>query len=345
MIKYITPVAPEAASGLLGDIYNQIRHDFGAVVEPFAVHSISPRLLAAVWSVCRESDLVGVVPRQIKEAVAVTISKMNRCSYCVDAHLVMLHALKAHSTARELEHDRFNRLSDYAPSLFAGAGAMCAPRPPAAFTGQEIPEMIGTAVFFQYINRMVTILLDDTPLPFSQRWLRGLLMRGGGWFHSFAARRPKTPGDSLAFLPDVPLPDDLAWASASPALSGALARLSHEIEQQGHAALPSETITFASEFIQKSEIEAHCFDRASVELAIQHLNPAQSNSARLVLLTALAPHEVDEKVIRAFADPAQDQEKLLGALSWASFTAARQIGSWLAAGAASSSSSLGMSLQ
>jgi hypothetical protein len=50
----------------------------------------------------------------------------------------------------------------------------------------------------------------------------------------------------------------------------------------------------------------------------------------LVLLTALAPHQVDETVIRSFADPKNEQEKILGAISWASFAAARRIGSWLA---------------
>ena len=46
--------------------------------------------------------------------------------------------------------------------------------PVPSFTGEEISEIIGTVVFFQYINRIVTVLLDDTPLPFSQPWLGGL---------------------------------------------------------------------------------------------------------------------------------------------------------------------------
>ena len=330
MVKYITPVRPDAASGLVGDVYNQIKCDFGAVVEPFAVHSISPRLLAAVWAVCRESELVGVVPREVKEAVAVKISKMNQCSYCVDAHLVMLHALRAHSTARELSHQA---ISDRFPDLFATT-AMCGQRSTgetASFTPKEVPEMIGTAVFFQYINRIVTVLLGETPLPFTQQWLKGILLRGGGWFHSFAARRAKAPGESLAFLPEAALPDDLSWASTNPALAGALARLAHEIEQEGRSALPAETLSFASEFIQDWQGEARQIDRDSVEVAIAQLSPGQAGPARLVLLTALAPHEVDERVIFEFIDPQQDQQRLLGALSWASFTAARRMGSCLSA--------------
>ncbi len=170
------------------------------------------------------------------------------------------------------------------------------------------------------------------------------MMRSGGWIHSFAARRPKTAGASLAFLPDVSLPEDFAWASTSPTLAGALARLAHEIEREGRASLPEETIAFASEYIQKWHGEAHGADRNSVEVAVKRLNPRQSSSARLTLLTALAPHEVDEKVIGEFVDPRQDQERLLGALSWASFTAARRIGSWLSDHVGGSAPSLVTSL-
>ena len=171
------------------------------------------------------------------------------------------------------------------------------------------------------------------------------MMRSGGWLHSFAARRPKASGASLAFLPEVGLPDDLAWASASATLAGALGRLAHEIDREGRAALPAETISFASDYIQKWEGNAHGIDRDSVDDAISRLSPEHSSSARLVLLTALAPHEVDEKVICEFADSGQGQKRLLGALSWASFTAARRIGSWLAAGTNSSAFSPGISLQ
>src|SRR3972149_4506257 len=123
MIKYITPVRPGAAHGLVDDVYKQIKGDFGAVVDPFAVHSISPRLLAAVWAACRESQLVGIVPREIKEAVAVTVSKINHCPFCVDAHVVMLHALKAHGVAQALTHDRPDRLSERNRPVFAWAEA------------------------------------------------------------------------------------------------------------------------------------------------------------------------------------------------------------------------------
>lgn len=287
-MKYITPVRPGAARGLVADVYKQIKRDFGALVDPFVVHSISPELLAAVWGACRESELVGVVPREIKETVAVTISKTNQVPFCVDAHVVMLHALKAHEVADALLHDRPDRFPEPTRQAFEWSRATAQPAALLSpFAEQETAEMIGTAVFFHYMNRVATVLLDETPLPSSRKSLKGLLSRIAGWYFSFAARRPKTPGDSLAFLPDAPLPEDLAWASTSRTLAGAWARFALEIERQGQAALPKDTRALASTVIRNLEGPANELRNGSLEAAVQPLPSDQRSAARLVLLSTL----------------------------------------------------------
>jgi len=65
-IKYIQPVAPNYTQGLVARVYPQIKKEFGALVEPFTLHSPSPELLAGAWSACWESLLVGIVRRDIK---------------------------------------------------------------------------------------------------------------------------------------------------------------------------------------------------------------------------------------------------------------------------------------
>lgn len=335
MIKYITPVRPAAASGMVGEVFQQIKGDFGAVVAPFSVHSISPRLLAAVWGACRESQLAGTVPREIKEAVAVAVSKLNNCPFCVDAHSIMLGAMQAHCVAHALNHNRPDQLPERTRAIVewaASTGQLRSESLPLPFSAEEAPEIIGTTLFYHYMNRIAIILLNDTPLPSSRRWLKGALSRIASWYFSIAARRVKVPGASLALLPHAELPQDLAWAAANERLAGAWARFAHEVERLGQAALPAETMKFASEVIQKWEGGELRISRGAVEEAIQRLRPDERSCGRLVLLTALAPHDVDEKIIRDFADPASEPEKLLGALSWASFSAARRIGSWLHVG-------------
>ena len=59
------------------------------------------------------------------------------------------------------------------------------------------------------------------------------------------------------------------------------------------------------------------------------LNEKSKDIGRLVLLTALTPYQVDEGVVNAFTAHITGDGRLIGALAWGSFTAARRIGTWL----------------
>jgi AhpD family alkylhydroperoxidase len=113
-IRYIQPVAPNSAEGLAARVYPQIKKEFGALVEPFTLHSPLPELLAGAWSACRESLLVGSVRREVKEAVAATVSRINQCAYCVDAHTIMLNAISALNSADAIIHQRYDQIRDAA---------------------------------------------------------------------------------------------------------------------------------------------------------------------------------------------------------------------------------------
>lgn len=55
----------------------------------------------------------------------------------------------------------------------------------------------------------------------------------------------------------------------------------------------------------------------------------QNDIGRLVPLTALAPYQADDSIVHTFVTQISEDKKLLAALAWASFTAARRIGTWL----------------
>jgi len=48
-IRHVQAVVPNAAEGLVARVYPQIKNEFGALVEPFTLHSPSPELLAGAW--------------------------------------------------------------------------------------------------------------------------------------------------------------------------------------------------------------------------------------------------------------------------------------------------------
>ena len=59
------------------------------------------------------------------------------------------------------------------------------------------------------------------------------------------------------------------------------------------------------------------------------LDDADKPAARLTLLTALAPYQIDENTIAAFRAQHPGDNKLIAATAWVSFTAARRVGTWL----------------
>ena len=334
MIKHIQTVSITSASGLLAQAYPQIKRDFGALVEPFTLHASAPRLLAGVWMATRETELVGSVRREIKEAVAATISRLNQCPYCVDAHTVMLNATSAHGISTAISHEHDDQIQDTnIRQVVAWAKATRSPgdpllqKPP--FSETEAPEIIGTAVVFHYINRMVDIFLGETPLPSNHNWLKGTLKRMAGWYFSRAARRQKTAGTSLTLLPEADLPADLGWAEASPMIAGAFARWADAVEMAGQEALPADVRDLVCEHTATWNGETPGLSRNWVEKAVTGLADSDKPAARLTLLTAFAPYQIDENTIAAFRAQQPEDKKLIAATAWASFTAARWVGTWL----------------
>jgi len=334
VIKYISVVKPSSASGLVAGVYAQVDRDFGRVVEPFQLHSPLPELLAGAWMACRETELVGVVPRTFKEVVAASVSQLNQCAYCVDAHTIMLSAAGEGKIANAISKARYEDITDEKTfSIIQWALATASPRsellrwPP--FSKQEAPEFIGTAVFYHYVNRMANALLGETPLPLSQGWLRSPLKSIASQTFSNALNRPKTVGDSLEFLPKADLPNDLRWAKPSTNVARAYACFAKAVEEAGEQALPAEVRAHVDEELSEWTGKTSELSLAWSEDAISRFDEATESAARLAILTALAPDRIEGKAVLAFRKHFPEDTKLLGALAWASFAAAKKIGTWL----------------
>lgn len=332
-MRYIESVKPPGAPPLTAAVYRQVRREFGALVEPFTLHSPVPELLAGVWTACRETLLAGRVARSTKEAVAATVSRTNECPYCVDAHTIMLHSSSLHGPAHAIGMGRDEDIGDphlrnivqwAALSRTPGAGVLRAP----PFDGRDAPEIIGTAVVFHYINRMVTVFLAETPLPSRRRWLRGPLKRIASLVFARAVKRDKTPGTSLALLPGAPLPGDMGWALASPHVAGALARFAAVVESLG-SFLPEAVRGRVRERLEEWDGKDPGLGRRWVEDAVGDLDERSRRACRMALLAAFAPYQVDEQAVREFLDLYPGPGMLLSALAWGSLQAARRIGSWL----------------
>ncbi len=126
------------------------------------------RCAARVLGHFREATHGHRVGRATKEAVAAAVSAINTCPYCVDVHTTMLHALGDTAPAAAIASG--GDVAD--PNLGAVVGWARANRQPDApihrqrpFPDEHAPELIGVALGYHYINRMVNIFAAASPFP------------------------------------------------------------------------------------------------------------------------------------------------------------------------------------
>jgi AhpD family alkylhydroperoxidase len=161
-------------------VYEQMAREF-AVVPALTIFSPVPDLLASIWCLSREALIVDRANRPRREALATAVSRVDKCPYCVDIHHSMLHATADHELAEALattaDADTFARSHPLVAWGLATAhpGAAIVACPP--FSGEEAAQFLGTAVTFHFINRMVNLFLEPSPLPFGSTPMKPLIAR------------------------------------------------------------------------------------------------------------------------------------------------------------------------
>jgi AhpD family alkylhydroperoxidase len=334
-IRYIRTVRQSAAQGLVRAVYEQIRREFGVLGEPLVVHSPIPGLLAGVWCACREAILAGVVPRHAKESIAVAVSRLNECPYCMDAHTVLLRAAGAHEAADAIRNDEEDSLAD--PGLRRIVGWASSTRAPGPgvfknrpFSTGQAPEFIGTAFWIHYINRIATVFLDPRLIRIPGRLsvLRAAAERIGGMYFSRTVAQRLVPGASLPLLDGIRcIPP--SWAAPAPPISAAFGALAAGAEEAGQKATCAETRAWAESVLSGWQGNSPGMSRSWLDVHLRELDPDLRPEGTLVMLAAMAPYQVDEDVIDRFRRARPGDTNILGAVSWGAFRAAERIASWL----------------
>jgi AhpD family alkylhydroperoxidase len=357
-VRYVTPVRLGAAHDLVGQVYQQVQRDFGVLAPPVALHSPAPDVLAASWLMLRETLLVtGLVERAAKEAVATAVSRGNTCPFCVTVHSGTLNGLIQSDDAIALANDHIDAVTDprvraIAAWARASGTAEGAARYEPVCPATDAPELIGTAVLLQYLNRMVNVFLGEVPLPPGvPRIALGRVMRVLGKMIRTAAGEAHQPGAALDLLPPAApgpdgggqaLPDDLAWASSSPTVAEAFARAAAAVDAAGLRSVPAPVRELVTVELAGWHGEARGPSRAWVEDALSGLPAAHRAAGRLALLTALASYQIDRSVVDEFrakqsgdrqsGDRQSGDRTLIELTSWASLAAARRAGGWIPVG-------------
>ncbi|WP_216216970.1 carboxymuconolactone decarboxylase family protein [Amycolatopsis aidingensis] len=327
-VRQVRAVRFRAAGSEVARVYREIERDFGVLAPPIVLHAPAPDVMAACWLMLRETLLVpGAAPRAHKEAVSTAVSAGNSCPFCVTMHSSMLADLVGYregaipdpAARAAAEWATANAVSD------GGAGH------PVPFPAEQAPEMVGTAVILQYLNRMVNIFLGEAPLPpFAPAATLGVVRRVLVWLIKSAERGGPRAGASLDLLPAAPPHPELGWSAGNPAIAEAYARGTAVIEAAGRRSIPAEVRELVSEHLARWDGRPIGPSRAWVEDAVAALPGDRRPAGRLALLTALASYQIDQPVLDDFRAQLPADRALIDLTSWASLAAALRAGSWMA---------------
>jgi AhpD family alkylhydroperoxidase len=291
--RFFTPVPARNATGLTAAVYEHLSAEFLGPLPTFMALSAAPDLLAATWALMRESLLAasppaGGVPRTDREVVASAVSRANRCRFCIDAHVLLLHALGEHDLAEVLargETPADPRLA----RLVAWAEASRSPRATGWSAQDHTPEHLGTLLAFHFINRIVSSLLHENLLPGNLQ--RSSLVRNvGGRMYAKVARPLREPGRSLALLDGIDAGPAPQWAAGSP-IGAAYAAL-RAVATEGGQLLSAEARALVRDTVDAADGVHPPKPTEWATRLVADLHGAERVGARLALLAAVAPSAV-----------------------------------------------------
>ncbi len=331
-VRYVTAVPPAEARGLVAAVYTQAQQETRLVTPPLRAHSPAPEVLAACWMLVREPLVAGAVSRTVKEAVATAISTANTCPYCADMHSTSLYELAGETAAEAIlagdldgiDDARIRDLVRWAANTDkAGTDREVRVPMPAA----ERAELVGMAVAFHYLTRMVNVFLPNTLLPAGVRGAtRRRLKQGISVAMRPALRTPAAPGRALPLLATAPATGDPGWASGNATIAEAMTRAYAQFEVAGRRSLPEAARRITLAQLDRWHGEPPGISARWCEPLLVGLDQPQRAAARLAVLVAVSSFQVDTEVVAEFRRWYPADETLVEAVAWASCAAARLIG-------------------
>ncbi|MEU1586968.1 carboxymuconolactone decarboxylase family protein [Micromonospora sp. NPDC005710] len=327
-VRHVTPVPIAVAEGLVATVYEQVERDFGMLAPPVALHSPAPEPLAGSWMILRETLVArGVVDRGTKEAVATAVSIGNACPYCVDVHSSTMHGLARGRESAQIASGNLDELAD--PVLRAVAGwardsghvAAAVPVPAAA-----VPEVLGVAVVFHYINRMVNLFLPESPFPPRLPGAaRTTVRRVFGRLMDLSGSGPE-PGAAPTLLPAAPATAVPGWAADSPSIGDAFARAGAAFDRAGLRSVPGPVRSLVTDRLDAWDGRPPGANRGWLSEAVSALAPADQPAGRLALLAAFGSYQSIEADFAAVRATGAGDQELIEVTSWAAMRAALRVG-------------------
>jgi len=330
-MRYVSAVPAREATGLTKEVYDMIEQDFfknGSLTSRSKV----PALMAAIWTGGREAMLVeDKVDRTTKDAISAVLSQINDCPYCEDMLVSLVHASGEHGAAKDIfAQNEFEGTDDRLRKRLEWVRAVATPGnedvPASPFTEEQMPEVLGTLLGMSDINRFSHVVMEDSPVaaPFGLQKIKAAALRVFGSELEVTRRIPLEHGRALKLLPPAPLPEDFWWAKTNPRIADALARWAGTVERETVGVVSPKAKRAVATALDNWHGERMPLSRSWVNADLEGLHGDDYAIARLAILLAKAPYQVDEKIVEALLTGERDEARFIRILAWASFAGARR---------------------
>jgi len=342
-IKYLAKPDLRTRHSVARKIFAQAAREF-QVAPPITLHISDPDLMAGVWCATRESYVVNAKDRARREAVAAAVSELNQCPYCVDVHSAMFAATGA-DPAELLQPES---LAPEIAAVHRWASATLAPDSEdlrfSTISAADIPQIFGTALMYHYLNRVVGVFLMQSPvaLPGMGSVIGRKVAQKAFAILGRRITQIDPQAGQCAVQIEADLPAEFRWAGDGSAVAGGLAHFAQAAENAGKESVSEDVRAVVTAHLKNWNGEQVPLSREWLKNAIAPLQQSNRPAARLALLSARAPWQVDADLIRSFRNSASEKASensvpdrlLLQTVAWASFAAARRIASWFPTAAA-----------
>jgi hypothetical protein len=285
-----------------------------------------------MWTAGRESILVDDrLDRITKEAMNAVLSQVNDCPYCGDMLISLVHASGQHEAASNIFSESEAAIADSTLRarldwVKSVASAGTRKHPPTPFTAEELPEAIAALMAMSDINRFSHVVMDGSPVsaPFGMQGVKAAALRlFGGELKATHVER-LTPGRALLLLPPASLPTDMRWATPNPRIADALARWTGVVEREASCIVSPAVQDVVVRNLQGWKGELMPISRSWVDAEASSLTGQDRAIARLALVLAKAPYQVDETLVEEVLKEDRSEERFIRILAWASFSSARR---------------------
>jgi hypothetical protein len=197
---------------------------------------------------------------------------------------------------------------------------------PAPFTAEELPEAIAALMAMSDINRFSHVVMDGSPVtaPLGLQSVKAAALRLFGGELRATHVKSLVPGRALSLLPPGPLPADMQWAAPNPRIADALGRWTAVAERETSGVVSAEVRELVARNLQRWNGEVMPLSRSWVDSEVAGLTGEDRAIARLALVLAKAPYQVDDKLVEDVLSEDRCEERFIRILAWASFTGARR---------------------